>query len=206
MKNSALIIVDPQYDFMPGGALEVKDGDKIIPIVNKLIPKFDLIIITQDWHPRNHKSFASQHEGKKEFDVIDLNGIEQVLWPDHCIENEPGSRIHKDINLKDIKGPIYIFRKGIDPEVDSYSGFFDNKRKNSTGLSRFLKEDKNITDIYVTGLAQDFCAGFTALDGVNEGFNTYFVLDATRAIDPENNEMIEKLKENNVKIINSKDI
>lgn len=184
MKNkSALIIVDAQYDFMPGGSLAVKGGDEIIPVINKLISKFDWVIFTQDWHPTNHKSFASQHEGKNPFDMINLNGFDQVLWPDHCVQNSMGARIHEDIisnpELKNKK--VYIFKKGNDPEVDSYSGFFDNGRVNSTGLDEFLKENE-VDTLYVTGLATDFCVYYTCKDAISLGYKTFVVLDATRVI------------------------
>jgi len=203
MKNiKALIIVDAQNDFMPGGALTVNDGDGIIPVINSLLPKFDLIIFTKDWHPENHKSFASQHEGKSPYEMIDLNGLNQVLWPEHCVQNTPGSDLHKDLDLGAIQGDFYIFKKGTDPEVDSYSGFYDNDRKNSTGLKEFLDE-RGVAQIYICGLALDYCVSATAIDSAMGGFKTCVIEDATRSIDPNINEVIENFHEAGVAFIES---
>lgn len=179
--KKALIIVDIQQDFCLNGSLAVKDGDNIVPVINKLTKsnKFDVVIFTKDWHPANHKSFASQHEGKKLFEVINLNGINQVLWPDHCIENTEGAEFHKDIDLN--INNLYIFKKGMNSEVDSYSGFFENDHKTSTGLSEFLKE-REITDIDIAGLAFDFCVSYTALDSAKLGFKTTVIMEGVRAI------------------------
>lgn len=179
--KKALIVVDVQNDLCKGGALEVPNANEIIPLVNELtkMKMFDYVIFTKDWHPSNHKSFASQHEGKNVFDVVDLNGIQQVLWPDHCVQNTPGSEIHKDVDLN--VPNMYIFKKGMDEGVDSYSGFYDNDGKSSTGLYEFLLE-KVVTDVYVCGLATDYCAKFTALDAAKKGFNTFFLWDVTRGI------------------------
>lgn len=210
--NKALIVVDVQYDFVPigeedrrlgnGGALAVEEGDKIIPIINELLPKFDLVIFTQDWHPASHKSFASQYEGEEEFNMIVLNGLGQVLWPDHCIQNTRGADIHDDIDFSKIKGEFYIFKKGMDPEVDSYSGFYDNGRKNSTGLKEFL-EEKGIVENFICGLALDFCVEYTAIDSVMEGFDTVVIEDATRSLDPDINNTLQKFQEAGVKMIES---
>ena len=131
----ALIIVDMQYDFLPGGALAVNEGDQLIDRINKLQDKFDLVVATQDWHPANHKSFASQHDGKVPFDVIELNGTKQVLWPDHCVQGTKGAELHKDLKQNKISA---IIRKGMNPNVDSYSAFFDVNKKNPTILSDFF--------------------------------------------------------------------
>lgn len=196
-----LIIVDAQIDFMPGGALEVKEGDKIIPVINKLIPKFDLTIATQDWHPQNHKSFALNHPGKKEFEVIDLNGLEQTLWPPHCVQGTIGADLHPDLN----SGPIEaIFRKGMDPEIDSYSGFYDNGHKKSTGLSGYLKE-KGATELYFCGLAADICVYFSLLDALKEGFSATLIEDAAVALHPEKfGKVKESILANGGKITTSK--
>ena len=178
----ALIIVDIQNDFIPGGSLAVTDGDKIISRINELQKKFDLVVATQDWHPANHKSFASQHDGMNPFDVIDLNGLQQTLWPDHCIQSTKGAEFHKDLNTNKIEA---IFRKGINPEIDSYSGFFDNGRKKATGLHGYLK-DHTVTSVYVCGLAADFCVYFTAMDAISLGYETTILDESTRAIDPLN--------------------
>lgn len=174
----ALIITDIQYDFLPGRSLGVPGGDGIIPLVNKLQEVFPLVVATQDWHPAGHSSFASSHKGKSVFETIKLNGSEQILWPDHCIQNSRGAEISTDLDQHLIEA---IFRKGMDPEIDSYSTFYDNEHKKSTGLSDYLK-GRNVDQVYLVGLAADFCVGFSALDALNEGFDTYLVEDATRAI------------------------
>lgn len=174
----ALIIVDVQNDFMPGGALEVRNADEIIPEVNKLQEEFNLVVFTKDWHPENHKSFVTQHKGKNLYDVIDLNGLPQVMWPVHCVQNTHGSEIHKDVKVKE---SAYFFTKGTDVEIDSYSGFFDNGKKKSTGLHEFLQE-KGVNEVFVCGLAGDFCAKFTAIDAAELGYKTYFYKKATRAV------------------------
>ena len=177
---NALILVDIQNDFMPGGPLAVPGGDEIIPLVNELQNSFSLVVATQDWHPQSHKSFASNHPGKKAFESIMLHGLEQVLWPDHCIQGSIGAQIHPSIIVNKVEG---IFRKGMDPEIDSYSGFYDNGYKKSTGLAGYLRERK-IKKVYVCGLAADYCVYYTAKDSLKENFETYFIEDATRAIDP----------------------
>ena len=184
-----LIIVDAQIDFMPGGTLEVKDGDRIIPVINKILPNFDLVVATQDWHPEEHKSFAVNHPGKSEFEVIDLNGLEQKLWPPHCVQETKGADFHPDLQTKPIEA---IFRKGMDPEIDSYSGFYDNGHKKSTGLAGFLKE-KGATELYFCGLAGDICVYFSLLDALKEGFSATLIEDAAVPLLPE---AFGKIKEN----------
>lgn len=178
----ALIIVDIQNDFLPGGALAVKEGDAVIPVINKLQTHFDLVVATQDWHPPDHKSFASSHLGKKIFDEIILDGLLQVLWPDHCVQETKGAEFSSLLNTKKIEA---IFRKGMDKNIDSYSGFFDNGKKKATGMDAYLK-GRGITEIYVTGLAADYCVNFTASDGLYLGFESTIITDATRPIDEEN--------------------
>lgn len=178
----ALIIVDMQNDFMPGGALAVPEGDLIIDRINELQNKFELIVATQDWHPANHKSFASQHEGKNPFDVIELNGLQQTLWPDHCIQGTPGANLHQDLNTNRIEA---IFRKGTNPEIDSYSGFFDNGRKKNTGLHGYL-QDRKVDAVYVCGLAADYCVYYTAMDALSLGYSTSILDASVKAIDPVN--------------------
>ncbi len=175
----ALLLIDIQVDFLPGGALAVQEGDQIISLVNKLQEKFDLVVATQDWHPDTHKSFASNHEGKVPFNTIELHGMEQVLWPDHCIQGSPGAEFSEDLNMNKVEA---IFRKGMNPEIDSYSGFYDNGHQKSTGLADYLR-GKKITEVYLAGLAGDFCVYFSAKDALNEGFNTFLIEDATRPID-----------------------
>ena len=183
----ALIIVDIQNDFVAGGTLEVPHGEQIIPLVNELSRGFNLVVATQDWHPPSHKSFASSHTGKTPFETIQLGGLAQVLWPDHCVQGTPGAEFHRRLDMNRIEA---IFRKGVDPEIDSYSGFYDNGHKKTTGLSGYLRERK-IESVYVCGLAADYCVFYTALDALKEGFKTVVIEDATRAI---NNDGFEKAK------------
>ncbi|WP_053990672.1 bifunctional nicotinamidase/pyrazinamidase [Mangrovimonas sp. TPBH4] len=175
----ALILVDIQNDFLPGGALAVPKGDAIIPKINKIQSKFDLIVATQDWHPKAHKSFASNHEKAQVFDVVDLNGNPQVLWPDHCVQGSDGAQFSEALRTDKVAA---IFRKGMDIEVDSYSAFYDNNHSNATGLEGYLK-GKGISDVYVGGLAADYCVYYTAKDAKLAGFNTYYLTDATSYID-----------------------
>jgi nicotinamidase/pyrazinamidase len=184
----ALLLIDIQNDFIPGGALAVQNGDEIIPIVNSLQSKFDLVVATQDWHPNNHKSFASQHQGKSAFEVIDLDGLQQVLWPDHCIQGTKGADFSDKLEMKKVEA---IFRKGTASNIDSYSGFYDNGHRKTTGLADYLK-GKNVSEVYVAGLAADYCVYFTAKDALREGFKTFFIEDATRAINTEGFEKAKK--------------
>jgi len=176
----ALIIVDVQNDFLPGGALAVEKGDEIIPVVNRLQDSgyFDLIIATQDWHPKDHGSFASSHPGKSPFEKTTLSGLEQILWPDHCVQGTEGAEFSKLLYVKNIEA---IFRKGMDKNIDSYSGFFDNGKLKDTGLAAYLN-GRNITDVFVAGLAGDFCVFFTSMDAIDTGFKTTLIEDATRSI------------------------
>ena len=176
-----LVLIDIQNDFMPGGALAVEKGNEIVPLVNELQKKFDLVIATQDWHAKGHSSFASAHQDASVFDVIKLNGLDQVLWPDHCVQNTPGAEFHPELDSNRIET---IFRKGTDLSIDSYSGFYDNAHLKSTGLSGYLKE-KGVQNVYFTGLAGDYCVAYSVLDSIAEGFNTTLIEDATRAIDKE---------------------
>jgi nicotinamidase/pyrazinamidase len=176
-----LILIDVQNDFMPGGPLQVPDGDMIVPVINKIQNFFDLIVATQDWHPQNHKSFASNHNDAKVFDIIDIHGTRQTLWPDHCIQGSHGADLHKDLEPDRIAA---IFRKGMNPEIDSYSGFFDNNHKLSTGLSGYLKE-KGISEVYFCGLAADICVYYSILDSILEGFSAMFIEDASRPLFPD---------------------
>ena len=183
-----LIMVDIQNDFVAGGSLEVPFGEQIVPLVNGLSEKFDLVVATQDWHPSKHKSFASSHQGKHPFEKIMLGGLEQVLWPDHCVQGTPGADFHSDLMMNRVEA---IFRKGMDAGIDSYSGFYDNGHKKSTGLAGYLKE-RAVTSVYVCGLAADYCVYFTAKDALQEGFETFVIGDATRAIDNNNFEKVKR--------------
>jgi nicotinamidase/pyrazinamidase len=177
----ALILVDIQVDFTRKGKLEVPNGDDIIPVVNELQQHFDLVLATQDWHPPDHKSFASMHPGKKVFENVLLNGLPQVLWPDHCVQGSSGAEFHPSLNMTRVES---IIRKGMDPEIDSYSGFFDNGHRKSTGLGGYLRE-RRVNALYVCGLAGDFCVFFTVKDAIGEGFQTTLIEDATRSISEE---------------------
>ena len=177
--TTALILVDLQNDFMPGGALAVPDGDATVGIANRLMPDYELVVATQDWHPLGHASFAANHEGREPGEVIDLDGLQQVLWPVHCVEGTPGASFHSSL---DVAGIDLVVRKGTDPRVDSYSGFFDNGKRHSTGLTDMLRE-RGVNAVHVMGLATDYCVKFTALDAIAEGFETRLIEEGCRGID-----------------------
>jgi nicotinamidase/pyrazinamidase len=181
MAATCLIVVDVQNDFCPGGALAVPKGDEVVPLINRLAARFDNVVLTQDWHPRGHASFASSHPGRKPFETIDLPYGRQVLWPDHCVQGTHGADFHPRLAL----GPArLIVRKGFHREVDSYSGFLEADRETTTGLAGYLKE-KGFQHLFVCGLATDFCVAWTALDARATGFEVTVVEDACRAIDLE---------------------
>lgn len=175
----ALLIIDIQNDFLPGGRLAVPQGNTIIPGINTIQPYFDIVIATQDWHPENHKSFAKNHSAKKEFATTDLKGIPQILWPEHCVQGSYGAQLADALHTRAVSA---IIRKGMNPEIDSYSGFYDNGKQNATGLLGLLKE-LQVEEVYVCGLAADYCVYYTAKDAVQNGFNTFFIEDITKAID-----------------------
>ena len=174
----ALILVDIQNDFLPGGALAVPDGDQIIPLVNRLQSAFPLVVATQDWHPANHGSFAASHPGNNIFEQIQLNGLPQTLWPVHCVQGTPGAELAPALQRERI---AKIFPKGTDSGIDSYSGLFDNGHRKSTGLGEWLKA-QGVTEVFVCGLATDYCVKFTALDAAQMGFATSFIEDASRGV------------------------
>ncbi|MEX0681133.1 MAG: bifunctional nicotinamidase/pyrazinamidase [Balneolales bacterium] len=174
-----LIVVDTQNDFCPGGALAVPDGDDVVPVINTLIPVFDHVIHTQDWHPAGHHSFASSHQNKKPFEVITAHYGPQVLWPDHCIQGTKGAEFHPQLNVDSSQ---LILRKGFRKEIDSYSAFYENDHKTVTGLTGYLRE-RRIDTLFITGLAADFCVKWTALDACKEGFDVYVIEDAVRGLD-----------------------
>ncbi len=179
MVRHALIVVDVQNDFCPGGALAVKGGDEIIPLLNATIAETDHVIMTQDWHPAGHSSFASSHPPKSAFDNIMASYGQQTLWPDHCVQGSKGAEIHPKLNWKRAE---LVLRKGFRQGIDSYSAFFENDRKTKTGLAGYLR-DRDIQAITLAGLATDFCVAYSALDAVAQGFQTRIRLDLTRAID-----------------------
>ncbi len=176
----ALVIVDMQYDFLPGGRLAVPQGDEIIGVINAIQKNYDVVVATQDWHPADHHSFISQHPGQHAYDTIMLHGLKQVLWPDHCVQGSVGSDLVAELDTLSVAA---IFRKGMDRHIDSYSGFFDNGHLMDTGLAGYLHA-KGVKEVHVCGLAADYCVFFTAVDSLEAGFETRILLDATRAIDP----------------------
>ncbi|MBA4288956.1 MAG: bifunctional nicotinamidase/pyrazinamidase [Pseudomonas sp.] len=177
--RAALLVIDVQNDFIPGGQLPVPEGDHIVPLINRLARQFKQVVIAQDWHPAGHASFASSHPGHQPYDVIELPYGEQTLWPEHCVQATPGAELHSELDLPHAQ---LIIRKGCNPDIDSYSAFLEADRRTTTGLSGYLKE-RGIDTVYMVGLALDFCVMYSALDARAAGFNAFVVLDACRAID-----------------------
>ncbi len=177
--RSVLIIVDVQNDFCPGGALEVPAGDEVVPVINRLARQFTHRILTQDWHPVGHLSFASSHPGKAPFQTVTLTYGDQVLWPDHCVQGTDGADFHPEL---EVEGAELVLRKGFRRELDSYSAFFENDRSTHTGLAGYLR-DRGFERVYLSGLATDYCVGWSALDARREGFEVYLIEDACRGID-----------------------
>lgn len=195
----ALLIIDVQNDFCPGGALAVNGGDEIVKGINERMNEYDLVVASQDWHPASHGSFASNH-GKSVGEVIELNGIPQILWPDHCIQGSNGADFHSELDLDKIDA---VFRKGEDPQVDSYSAFFDNDKQSETGLDKYLNE-KGITELDVCGLATDYCVKFTALDAVNLGYKTRIIENLSRGVELSEGDIetaLGEMKEQGVEVI-----
>ena len=178
---NCLIVVDVQNDFCPGGTLAVPKGDEVVPVINRLAARFENIVLTQDWHPRGHASFASSHPGKKPFETIELPYGKQVLWPNHCVQGTPGAAFHPSLNTESAQ---LVVRKGFHRGIDSYSGFLEADRNTTTGLAGYLKE-KSLRELFVCGLATDFCVAWTALDARATGFEVAVIEDACRAIDLE---------------------
>lgn len=179
MAGQALIVIDMQYDFCPGGALAVAGGDEIIPPINRLIARHDHVVLTQDWHPAGHSSFASTHAGKAPFDMVDMPYGPQTLWPDHCIQGTRGAEFHNDLDWTKAE---LVIRKGFRTPIDSYSAFFENDHVTPTGLAGYLRE-RGLSALTLCGLATDFCVAFSAIDAVRHGFATTVLLDACRGID-----------------------
>ncbi|MCB1536913.1 MAG: bifunctional nicotinamidase/pyrazinamidase [Rhodoblastus sp.] len=177
--KSVLVVVDVQNCFLPGGSLAVKDGEKVIPVINRLSKAFANVVLTQDWHTPGHISFASSHAGKKPFDVVRLPYGDQVLWPDHCVQGTDGAALSKDL---DVSKAQLVIRKGFHADVDSYSALLEADKKTNTGLSGYLKE-RGISKLFITGLATDFCVAWTAIDARMAGFDVYVIEDACRGID-----------------------
>jgi len=207
--RAALLIVDVQPDFLPGGSLEVGDGDAVLPGIRQLMESelFPLQVATQDWHPPGHASFASSHQGKKPFDTIQLHGHEQVLWPDHCVQGSHGAELSPDLPWDRVHA---IIRKGSDPRVDSYSGFRNNwgpeGDRPSTGLAGYLR-DRGVESVYLCGLARDYCVRWSAEDAAEAGFRTVFLWDLTRSVDPSGDEELrEHLTSLGVEITGSEEL
>ena len=177
--RTALLVIDVQNDFIPGGQLPVPEGDRIVPLINRLARQFRQVVIAQDWHPSGHVSFASSHPGRQPYDVIELPYGAQTLWPDHCVQASAGAAFHPELDLPHAQ---LVIRKGCNPDIDSYSAFLEADRRTTTGLAGYLKE-RGIDTVYIVGLALDFCVMFSALDALAAGFNAFVVLDACRAID-----------------------
>lgn len=202
---TALIIVDVQNDFIPGGALAVREGDQVVSVINEVQRKFKHVIATQDFHPANHGSFAANHPGKNPGELIELAGLTQILWPVHCVQGSWGADFHPDLDNRSWEA---IFQKGKNPEVDSYSGFFDNARRGDTGLGDYLKS-KGINQVFVCGLALDYCVKFTALDAKSLGFDTVLIADATRAVNlspADGDKAINEMKETGISILTSQEL
>ncbi len=203
--GDALIVVDVQNDFCPGGALAVPDGDAVVPVINRIMRAFPVVVATQDWHPDGHISFASRHVGREPFQVVQIEGTEQVLWPDHCVEGTPGADLHPDLDATALR---VVLRKGTNPEVDSYSAFVENDRMTTTGLAGLLRE-LGVQRVFLGGLATDVCVRATALDGRRAGFQVILLEDACRAVDvpPGNLEKaLEEMKAADVPILRTDEL
>ena len=177
----ALLLVDIQNDFMPFGALPVVRGDEVVPVANAVAPRFELVVATQDWHPADHGSFAVSHPGTEPGDVIELGGVQQVLWPPHCVQNTPGASFHSGLDIAQVR---HVVRKGVHRDIDSYSGFYENDRTTPTGLDAYLR-DRGVERITILGLTTDYCVRYTALDGRAHGYEVTVVRDGCRAVDLE---------------------
>jgi nicotinamidase/pyrazinamidase len=198
----ALILVDLQNDFMPGGALAVPQGDQVVPVANRLMPRFELVVATADWHPANHCSFASHHPGRRIGEFVPVGNLDQILWPDHCIQGTSGAAFHPQLDQSRIH---HILHKGTNPLLDSYSGFYDNGHLEATGLGDFLKT-QGISRVVIMGLATDYCVKFTALDAIQLGFETILIQDGCRAVNlqPEDGKKaLEELQANGATVTTS---
>lgn len=204
LSRTALLVIDVQNDFIPGGSLPVPEGERIVPLINQLARQFQQVVIAQDWHPRGHASFASSHPGRQPYDVIQLPYGEQTLWPDHCVQSSAGAEFHPELDLPHAQ---LVIRKGCNPDIDSYSAFLEADRRTTTGLAGYLSE-RGIDTIYMVGLALDFCVMYSALDARAAGFNAVVVLDACRAIDLDGSlaAAIERMQVAGVKLIQSTDL
>jgi len=175
----ALLLVDIQNDFLPGGALAVAEGDAVVAVANRLMPVFDCVIATQDWHPPRHKSFAAEHTGKQVFETVDLDGLEQILWPVHCVQGTPGASFASGLDIAPV---THVIRKGCDERIDSYSAFYDNGHRRATGLTELL-HDLGVDGVVVMGLAADVCVAYSVHDALAEGFGVELIADGIRGVD-----------------------
>ncbi len=200
----ALIVVDMQNDFCPGGNLAVPEGDTILPVINKLSQGFEHTILTQDWHPPGHLSFASSHQGRKPYEMVKLDYGDQILWPDHCLQDTAGAQFHSRLNVPRAE---LILRKGFRKEIDSYSVFFENDHQTPTGLAGFLR-DRDIKTLYFVGLATDFCVHWSVVDGRKQGFEIYVIEDATKGIDTNGSmaDAMNKMRDAGARFIHSKEV
>ena len=199
----ALIVVDVQNDFVPGGALAVPGGDQVVPVINQVMDHYDLVIATQDWHPAGHGSFAGSAD--EVGSVIDLQGLEQVLWPEHCVQGEPGAEFVEGLDVSRLDA---VFQKGTDPGIDSYSGLFDNGKRKATGLDQYLRE-RGVTEAHVAGLATDYCVKFTALDVAEMGIGTVLLQDACRGVelaDGDVDRAIDDMRNAGIRVVQSGDL
>lgn len=206
--SKALLVIDVQNDFIPGGALAVARGEEVVPVANRLLGLkdfFALKVATQDWHPKDHGSFASNHPGRRPGESIVLDGLPQVLWPDHCVQGSPGAAFHPDLKAACFD---VVFQKGTDPSVDSYSGFFDNGHRKATGLGEFLKEG-GVRRVYILGLATDYCVKFSALDSAKLGFDTFLVGDGCRGVNlkpADSREAVQEMRAAGVEVVSSSEL
>jgi nicotinamidase/pyrazinamidase len=202
--TDVLIVIDVQNDFCPGGALPVDYGHEVIAVIHKISPSFEHIVLTQDWHPPGHISFASTHPGRKPFDSTNIQGRLDTLWPDHCVQGTFGAELHRDLNPNKAE---LILRKGYRPELDSYSAFFENDHATPTGLAGYLRE-RGLDRVFLTGLAYDYCVGFSALDARQMGFSVVVIQNACRAIDHDDSvtTMEEQFDRSGILLISSEDI
>ncbi|WP_455382456.1 bifunctional nicotinamidase/pyrazinamidase [Salinispira pacifica] len=175
----ALLVIDVQNDFCPGGSLAVKEGDRVVPVINRLMSLFPLVVATRDWHPEGHISFASRHAGRKPGEAVKVDGVDQMLWPDHCVKASAGAQFHPDLDQRPVN---LILNKGTRKELDSYSAFFENDRTTATGLESYLR-GLGFSEVYICGLAEDVCVFFSATDARRLDFRTYVIADAVRGVD-----------------------
>jgi len=201
----ALVLIDLQYDFLPTGSLPVPEGDQVIAVANRLMSKYPLVVASQDWHPKNHGSFASNHPGKKPGEIIQLDGLTQILWPNHCVQNTRGAEIVEELDIRKVEK---VFKKGTDPKIDSYSTFFDNAHRKDTGLGDYLKH-KGVDEVHLMGLATDYCVKFSALDAASLGFKTTVLIDGCRGVEIKRGDVeaaIAELKQAGITVTTSSEI